>query len=338
MAPSRDCVVQPTHALVVCRPTSISSHSYVPLEAAPSPEQLRLQEALAAWTGLPGHTASGMDRLPAVAVSRVDASSTAEQRPGPAGAATSSSTSSPPAGAKLSSTVSQVDLLRQQAEACSWYADGQPSLAGSECVTGGQPQAGIASTSNNIVPIQQLSGSRVGADYGPWDTSSLVGAAAQVASQELQADTIKSSAPSQAAHTSTAHLPSYTTATSAAVDDAAVTDVRTDRACSSSNMADALRTADWPVLSGMHPHADNGILWRLAKRPGQQLRQTRPLGTVSSGGSSTRGWPNAFATDNSVENSAGLRMLPLSSRAAQLPGAVNDAAVLVPPEYFEVGH
>jgi len=349
MAPSRDCVVQPTHALVVCRPTSISSHSYVPLEAAPSQEQLRLQEALAAWTGLPGRT--GTDKLPAMVVSRVDASSTAEQRPGPSGAAASSSASSPQAGTKWSSTVSQVDLLRQQAEACSLYSDGQPSLASSECVTGGQPQAGKASTSNNIVPIQQLSGSRVGSDSGPWDTSSLVGAAAQLASLELQFDTIKSSAPAQAAHTSTAHLPDYTTANSAAVGDPAVADAPTDRQCllavsssstssstsSSSNMADALRTADWPVLSGMHPQADSGTLWRLAKLPGQQLRQTRPLGTVSNGGSSTRGWPSGFAPDNSVESGAGLRMLPLSSRAAQLPGAVNDAAVLVPPEYFEVG-
>lgn len=51
MAPSKDCLVQPTHALVVCRPTNISSHSYEPLAVPPSPAELKLQEALATWVG-----------------------------------------------------------------------------------------------------------------------------------------------------------------------------------------------------------------------------------------------------------------------------------------------
>jgi hypothetical protein len=52
MAPHKDCVVQATHALVLCRPTYVSSRAYAPL-AAPECGEQQLADALTTW--VPAH-------------------------------------------------------------------------------------------------------------------------------------------------------------------------------------------------------------------------------------------------------------------------------------------
>jgi hypothetical protein len=174
MAPSKDCLVQPTHALVVCRPTTFSSHGYAPLPAPPSTADLKLQEALATWVcpQLP-FPRSDEWQLDVTPVSTFDAAAAAKQRvegtaTGTAIAAATnvsiSGKSSAGAARPWDSSVSQVELLRQQVKAASRYSDGQPSLASVESSSGVAAvplQAVPAQPANNIVPMPHLSSSQV---------------------------------------------------------------------------------------------------------------------------------------------------------------------------------
>lgn len=101
----------------------------------------------------------------------------------------------------------------------------------------------------------------------------------------------------------------------------------------------ALHTTDWPVLSGAHEHPATKPLWRrqlpdsCKQQQQSSSRQDRkPLASTVK--QVVNGWASGFAAD-SVEGGTAARQL--AGRAEREAGVLNDAAVLVPPEYFAVG-
>jgi hypothetical protein len=346
MAPNKHCLVQPSHALVICRPTSISSHSYGPLAAAPSRAELKLQEALATWVGPHGRSMHGGDwQLETTPGSTFDPATVAAQRTAQRTAAAVSSNSKDlllPGHPNWSSSVSQVDLLKHQVAAASLYAAGQPSAGSMENAAAGlQPQDGGSAPANNILPAPTLG-------------SVTVTTMQQVMQPRLFAATATAACTGGSSGGSATD--SVVAQHSSAGSDTAVLD-KLDAAASNAGASSsgsiawsgsggssghaALRTADWPVLSGAHEHAVvQPLRWvRRNNRPPQQPHkkqqaQQKRLAHVAD--EAVGGWGGGYAADSSGEHGASSRVLAATGSNHSKAEALNDAAVLVPPEYFQV--
>lgn len=382
MAPSKDCFVQASHALVICRPTSISSHAYVPLAAAPSKAELKLQEALATWVGPHGRSMHGGDwQLETTPVSTFDATTVAAQRAAAAAAVSGNSNDAPLHGnPHWSSSVSQVDLLRRQVEASSMYGAGQPSIGSLEgAAPSPQPLEAQDVPANNIVPAPQLGSTRAAAGHDTMQLS-MVAAAAAAAPMNMQLNSGSGAAPMSRELALSGQVAAAPGGSSSSIN-AVFGPVAAQQSSSSGNAAVlgrlsvapagpigsssnssstgggssssstsasrgtsvALRTADWPVLSGAHDKGCSKPLWRVqpsnkpkCPRLNQQHVQRRRLSALIE---ESVGGYSRFAADScgEVELKPSRVLQVLQGPTASRAGGLNDAAVLVPPEYFEVG-
>jgi hypothetical protein len=106
----------------------------------------------------------------------------------------------------------------------------------------------------------------------------------------------------------------------------------------------ALRTVDWPVLSGLHAGAGgSGQLWtRFMQRSGQlharQQQHSSPQATLQQwrGRRAGAGDTPAAAMQQAAAAAPAAAAPAAGPRAALSRRPLNDAAVLVPPEYLEV--
>jgi hypothetical protein len=287
----------------------------------------------------------------------------------PSGVNTSSSFLLP--GSQWSSAISQIELLRQQGEVatCS-ISDGQPSIMdGGECGAPGfdMQLAGPAATSNNIVPVPQLGSVQVASMRDALQPSLAV---ASPAGQQLSSSTrgaepaMAGTGPTAAASPSTSgnavaaaaqqgvlglaaayvHPFCMDTPGSVVLTDASKgapaasgwtpggsSSVRSSGSSSNTSHGDgaALRTTDWPVLSGAPEHSPKSLwpLPRYAKQqPAQRKRQI------------SQRMPKSSVVGDFAGHGTGAHAKPsqMPHRTGHQPVVLNDAAVLVPPEYYAV--
>ena len=286
----------------------------------------------------------------------------------PIGGGSSSSSFLLPAS-QWSSTISQVKLLRQQVEVATPSSDGQPcTMNGGECGAPGfgMQLAGPTATSNNIVPVPQLGSVQVGSMRDALQPSLAVASPAgqplssstggaepsaagtgptAAASPSISGNTVAAAAQQGVLGLAAAYVHPFCMDTPGSV---VLTDASkgvpaargftragsSDAHSSSSSSSSegdgaALRTTDWPVLSGAPEHSAKS-LWLLPRYAKQQPAQRKRQALQRMSKSSVVGDFTGHG------NGAHAKPLQMPHRTGHQPGVLNDAAVLVPPEYYAV--
>lgn len=332
MAPSKDYILTSTQALVVIRPTIISSHSYHPLMRLPSMMQPLHGDSsiMQKWMDKQGKALYFDGQLAPVAAYQVAAAT-----PG----------------------FSQVEAFKQHVEASNPYACGQVDQAlASRDASAGYSLAGRHPKQNNVVAINVAG--RTGED-------SLVAAStAESASKLLTADSLLgltgTGSALQSAAASEAGSPRSGPGETSADQQFFASDTNSSKAFmsrrsislhdskgssrskhssnpNSKAVPDVLKTEDWPVLSGRSHKSckDTSQSWHL---PGLSDSSKQLLEYQQKYG--LPGRPNAAVMAADMPSSLGVRNSVLGqvgSPTVQTAAAAAASQLLVPVEYLQVG-
>lgn len=342
MAPSKDYIVSSTQALVVIRPTAIAAHAHHPLMQPPNMAQLLHAEISTSrkWVGKQGKPLYFNDQLTPIAVPA------AADNGVPAAGATVEGY--PPALDWSKSGVSQVDALRQQVEASNLYADGQLD-SGLSMQDAPATEYAVPVSQNNIVaaPISNRVDANSLIAHHNRSANRLV-SAGPAAGLDLSAESpaanweVASIIDSRSSvRFSNSHISSKRPSTKvrSAIDKVrAVTSSKISRDTSRSSTPVALRTEDWPVLSGRphNPYKDAKKSWHL---PGLSNQSRQLLEYQQKYG--LPGRPNTAAAAAAAASAAGglmARYWPDGQLGAPLAqqAAVAASQLLVPVEYLQV--
>lgn len=340
MAPSKDYIISSSQALVAIRPTTIASHAYHPLMQPPNMAQLLHAEGndVCRWVRRQDRPTYLKEQL--VVTAAPSASSSA--------ATVDSYEGFAPAPEWSKSEVSQVEALRQQVEASSFCADGQldsasqgvgaSSSAGCNSNSSLQNNIVLADIGSNMDATSMFALSKLASASKLATVDILAGRMRQKHTTEATAETV---APhSTVAGSSVAMQPPDFASNSSLSRRSSKADsrpysqgggVRNSSRSIPKKTPVALKTDDWPVLSGRQHRAYHYAKgWHL---PGMACKSKQLLEYQQKYG--LPGRPILAAMTAST--SAGNNDTVTSAMSVTQQAALAASQLLVPVEYLQVG-